>query len=173
MNTTNTNAAAAIVIEPAFREIKTESDRLFASVFTAAEPIEYNPEWANGTGYFDGITSMENRFLVPAGEVRRCTDEAGRRMIIVGTFFGPAVCFDRFGPKSDHSVYVQNVSNQLRACGLVTGSSNLSYAEMMEIIGSEYNVQYGNVGQRVAKLRKAFELYEGVDAKKIQATSRM
>jgi hypothetical protein len=168
MNTTINNDAVATQ-----REIRTDSDRLFAAVYAATASIEYNAEWANGTGYLGGATSYENRHLVPIGEVRRTIDDFGRRILLVGTFFGPAVVFDRYGPKEKNGAYVCNVSNQLRACGLVTGSSALSYNELMEIIGSEYDISYGNVGQRVEKFRKAVTLYERVDAGLEKPTPRM
>lgn len=90
--------------------------RAFQASFDKIETtIEFNKEWANGTGYYDHCVTDELH-LVP-GQLAKSEDEYGRRMIIVGTVFGNAVAFERFAPKDGvrSNVIVTNVPREVRA----------------------------------------------------------
>lgn len=65
-------------------------DGVYAKVSTE---VVYDPQWENGTGYFDG--AVKARLGIRAGEVAKATDPKGRRIVLVGTPFGNAVVFDR------------------------------------------------------------------------------
>lgn len=68
--------------------------------------IEFDPKWANGTGYYDHAVKMVK--LEP-GEVAKSFDAGtGRRLIFIGTRFGTIVAFDRYSNQSENGVYTTN-----------------------------------------------------------------
>lgn len=75
----------------------------FTQIYNTIErSVEYKPQWANGTGYFNGIvedtdlmTSME------IGEMVKSFDPTdGRAMIIILTALGLIVLFERYADKA-------------------------------------------------------------------------
>lgn len=86
----------------------------FAKAFGLVEKeLEYNPKWANGTGYLDHI--VKDDIGLACGEVARFIDDRMRRAIVVGTPLGNAVCFERYTPaQSVQFVVVCNVPKSIR-----------------------------------------------------------
>lgn len=67
--------------------------------------IEYDPNWANGTGYFDGLVDPEVVGTIPLddGQMALCYDDKDR-MMLVGRYHGEVyVMFERYTPKAGHS----------------------------------------------------------------------
>lgn len=54
--------------------------------------LEYEPEWANGTGYFDGLA----RKKLEPGKTYASTDPAGRAILACATRRGNIVAFQRY-----------------------------------------------------------------------------
>jgi hypothetical protein len=78
-------------------------DKIFTEAFEAAVLIEFNPDWANGTGYYDNAVSEK----LEIAEVRKTITSNDRRMLLIGTRYGTIVVFDRYsGP--EHRVFVSN-----------------------------------------------------------------
>lgn len=68
--------------------------------------VPYNPEWGNGTGYFDGaVKDPAVAALLPVGAMGRCTDEYNRKMILIGTSAGTVVIFPRYSDDNQRLVY--------------------------------------------------------------------
>ena len=65
---------------------------------TASKDIDYDPKWANGTGYFDNACTMVE--LKP-GESARSKDDNGRLIYLVGTNNGTIVIFKRYSEETD------------------------------------------------------------------------
>ena len=55
-------------------------DGVFEKVTTE---VVYDIQWENGTGYLDG--AVKARLGIRAGEVAKCLDPKGRRIVLVGT----------------------------------------------------------------------------------------
>jgi hypothetical protein len=103
---------------------------VFEKQFNDALPIEFNPAWANGTGYYDNAVN----FHVPVGKVYKTTDTGtSRRLLLVGTEHGTAVFFERYTPGHGPMVIVSNVPRQLR--DLVPNGSLLG-DDLAKIIGT-------------------------------------
>lgn len=84
---------------------------VFETRFNDALPVEFNPAWANGTGYYDHVV----KFHIPVGKVYKTTDTGTcRRLILIGTEHGTAVFFERYTPGHGPMVVVSNVPPQLR-----------------------------------------------------------
>lgn len=63
----------------------------------AAMEIDFDPAWANGTGYFDHACSMVE---LAAGEMARSQDGHGRKILLIGTNGGTIVIFKRYSDES-------------------------------------------------------------------------
>jgi hypothetical protein len=58
--------------------------------------VEYNAKWENGTGYFNHlVTNKDLQTSLNIGEMAKCTDPHGRKMIIMQTSLGLLVVFAR------------------------------------------------------------------------------
>lgn len=68
-------------------------ETIFMTVFNKLPKVDYNPEWANGTGYFDGAVKAK------IDRICASTDTNGRQIIIVPQRDGDfnIVYFRRYG----------------------------------------------------------------------------
>lgn len=103
-----------------YREDKKE---MFEELLAKANrSIEFDMEWANGTGYFNGARDVE----VPHGEIWTAVAPApdSRRLVLIGTCVGTIVLFERYTPDGDSPfVVVNNIPLPLRAA-VENGSMN-------------------------------------------------
>lgn len=88
--------------------------RLFDSIPSSTG---FDPAWANGTGYLDGLVhdqSINGELAI--GEIVKLTDDHGRRAIAVKTRYGMAVIFERYSPEGEErcGVIVSNVPWEVR-----------------------------------------------------------
>jgi len=60
--------------------------------------IAFDPQWENGTGYFDHACSMVE---LKRGETARSQDEAGRKILLIGTSGGTIVIFKRYSNENN------------------------------------------------------------------------
>ena len=82
----------------------------FTRLFNTAQEVEFNPAWANGTGYYDYAVEGDKAPALQAGDVRKCMDNKGRRMVIICRTPGKnIVIFDRFSNSSPDGVLVSNL----------------------------------------------------------------
>ena len=65
----------------------------FEFLWETAEPIVYQEEWANNTGYFDGIAKVGINALV------RFEDDHGRRVVVVPLRNDVIVINERYAKK--------------------------------------------------------------------------
>lgn len=96
----------------------TISTPTFDRIFFGAETIEFNSNWANGTGYFDNAVKSKFAPLLNFGEVRSCVSLNNRRLVIIGTnLLGDEteniVLFDRYSDRN--GVIVQNWTAEAKA----------------------------------------------------------
>jgi hypothetical protein len=82
----------------------------FEALFNDATDMTFDPQWANGTGYFDHATKA----LVEPGKVARSVDENGRKIVLFGTEIGALVVFERYSSPESRIVY-----NAPRGWGIV------------------------------------------------------
>lgn len=76
-----------------------------------ANPVKYNPKWANGTGYFNGAV-RDTSISLRGKRYGATEDDSGRRIIIVRSSSGSnIVVFERYG-NDDGSPIVFNASNE-------------------------------------------------------------
>lgn len=70
----------------------------------SVQPIDFDPAWKNGTGYFDHATKV----ALPPGLVRCSQCPTTRRdILLVGTRFGTVVVFQRYTDPSS-GIFVSN-----------------------------------------------------------------
>ncbi|MNI40728.1 hypothetical protein D3C73_949630 [compost metagenome] len=72
--------------------------------------VQYDPKWANGTGYFNGAMDVK----LEKGHVAKSIDQHGRRIILVGTEHRTAVLFERYTAGRGAFVIVHNSDSALR-----------------------------------------------------------
>lgn len=125
---------------------------IFNNTFNNAEVegIEFNPSWKNGTGYFDNAVYVD---LQP-GEMRKCRDDQGRRLILIGTRFKTIVVFDRFKNQEDDGVYVTNFKKNVLLGTLLSGNS-VGEQEMITLMGSWGNLKH-NIGRKIEQIAELF-----------------
>lgn len=94
----------------------TQDRTTFDRYFAVAQPVEFNPEWANGTGYLD--YACEEDF--GHGRLVSFQDQYGRKAIAVSANGNSAVIFERF-KGGDNDVFVVNVPSRRRGKFQLTG----------------------------------------------------
>lgn len=83
----------------------------FNQVFDRVEKtLEFNPKWANGTGYLDHAAEGPEAPVLTAGEMAKSTDSFGRPMIIIGLPVGNLVVFKRYS--KEDGIYTYNASRE-------------------------------------------------------------
>lgn len=93
MTTINTSSA-----------VRTTFDRYFS----IAQDVPFNPDWANGTGYFDHACHED----FGNGRLVRFEDQHGRKAIAVSAKGGSVVIFERF-KGGENDVFVVNVPHRI------------------------------------------------------------
>lgn len=83
--------------------------QVIAAVAELTPRIEYDPKWANGTGYYDGLTAVP----FEGTYVRHFIDQADRIGLILPTRAGNLVLFQRF-TAGEAGVVVSNCHENLR-----------------------------------------------------------
>jgi hypothetical protein len=90
------------------------------SLIAVSSTTYYNPAWANGTGYFDGLIEdvslqQERVNLGLTTFVTTSTDTHGRKMLIIVSEQNTVVFFQRFNDAEDNDrVIVNNASRELK-----------------------------------------------------------
>jgi hypothetical protein len=113
--------------------------------------IQYNSDWANGTGYFDHAVKGEHAPVLKLGQMVKCTDNNSRNILIIGCGgLGNFVMFDRYS-NDDKGRIVFNCT--LEVTKMFSGLlDNLLTADQIEFI-------YGtpitpNIGHRLEAMKK-------------------
>lgn len=109
---------------------------VFDTLFLVADIVEFNSEWNNGTGYYDGAVHLP---LSEGDMVRFISPEPNNRKgIIFNTPHGNVVVFERF-TNGANDIFVSNEAKGAQhAIGY--GSSNLSADDIMVIAASVVHV---------------------------------
>lgn len=118
---------------------------------SCVEEVTFDPSWKNGTGYMDGAISAD----VAIGELRKCRDDYGRRLILIGTRLGTVVVFDRYPDQTDGGVYVTNSPKGSIFSILLSGSS-VGEDEMIRLLGPWGRVDQ-NLGWAIEQIAQDFE----------------
>ena len=131
--------------------------KIFNKAFNSdeIEDIPFNPEWCNGTGYFDWSVEGSEAPGLTIGQMVKSKDENGRRMILIGTRFGNVVVFDRFVKQEDDGVWVFNAPRSKTIKTLID-SSAVGERDMITLLGSWGDFTQ-NIGFEIEKIAK--ELY--------------
>jgi hypothetical protein len=127
---------------------QSDQQYIFNGAFDSAEEISFNPEWANGTGYFDGAVRGPDAPKLQIGEIRRFADNKGRKALIIsiGENLGNVVLFQRYSDDSD--IYVANIPKAIK--GLLCGcTSRLGPNEIGMLLGWKLDGSY-NIGYRLS-----------------------
>lgn len=149
---------------------------IFEKTFAAAAEIQFDPAWRNATGYMDNVAKAENIKQFPEGEMFKCRDTFGRRVIIVGTYFGPVVVFDRFSGE-DNAIFVYNAPREFDVTDIVSTKGALDLQAMQEMFGHRDHFEPLNIGQKLKKVREGFErvaadrIQKQIDASKARKQS--
>jgi hypothetical protein len=131
-------------------------DNKFNSITTV---IEFNPEWSNGTKYFDAAVEMkcngepEIAVSLKPGEMAKCTSQDGHKMIFVGTDLGTCVVFQRY--RSTSHVLITNQARFLASSGFIENDI-LTYDGLKRIVGGKSSNE-PNIGVTIANIRRCFE----------------
>lgn len=137
--------------------------------------VEFDPKWANGTGYFDRATKAELPAL-KIGEVGKCVADFGddrdnRRILIVKTRFGNVVLFERYICGKDGKLngpIVHNTPSAVRKSEMFHPDSGaLTARNMSDALGDE-SLHY-NVGRRIENFFSYLEDLKAEDDEKPEA----
>lgn len=126
---------------------------VFARAFNKSEikEIEFDPRWSNGTAYFDKATSHP---LKP-GELAKCRDQHGRRMILIGTRFGTIVVFDRYVGQDEAGVYVINTPKSVVIDQLVDSCGSVGESDMIKLLDG-WGILEDNIGNVIEQMAAEF-----------------
>lgn len=118
--------------------------------------IPYSSEWENGTGYLGHAVHKD--LGLNNGDVGKSVDQSGRRIIIIGTYFGNVLVFQRHSYPEDNDlpenmVVVLNGPVKLKQAEMLWGTA-LSDDVFIRICGNEYGAK--NVGQALDVLKEMF-----------------
>lgn len=131
--------------------------RVFNEAFNAIEEVlEFNPKWANDTGYLDNAVDGEDAPRLEEGEVAKFIDGYGRRAIIIGTFYGNVVVFDRYKGQEDGGVYVTNTPSRTALIETIIPNGAVSEITMINILGGWGNLD-DNVGNTIKMAHLQYE----------------
>ena len=120
-----------------------------------SKDIAYDPEWANGTGYYDGAVKADMAEL-GVGQVGRSRSPApnNRRILIVKTRYGNVVVFERMTPAEDGTLkgpITINMPDMIRHTELIGTEGPLTIDQLVSIFGNGVQPVY-NVGVRLEHL---------------------
>lgn len=127
----------------------------FNGMFAAiTNEVTFNPNWANGTGYYDGAIKGEHAVTLAPGEMAKCMSNNERKMIFVGTRFGTFVIFERFSG-GENGVHVMNMPTKLSQLGLVETGGRITSADMTRMIGNKWDHKPNNLGTLIEAVIEA------------------
>ena len=96
--------------------------QIIAAVAELTPKVEFNPEWSNGTGYFDGLVDVPFEGV----GIRHFIDKANRVGLILPTKAGNLVMFQRY-TNGGSGVVVSNYHQNLRGiCTMLGFGSSVS-----------------------------------------------
>lgn len=131
---------------------------VFDQAFANAKPIEFNPNWKNGTGYFDH--AVTDNLGLANGELAGCVDDKNRKLIIVGTPVANVVVFERHDPKrdlheSDKEIFAFNMPHELYMLMEALMYQPLDWYMLRTLLGNpvphpHWNQTIPNIGERLA-----------------------
>lgn len=127
----------------------------FIKRFNSLTRIEYNPNWGNGTGYYDFAVSGQHAPSLNVGQQVAALSDNGRRIIITGTPVGNLVVFQRYSDRDD--IITFNASRHFDSLKL-NGNRRLTVSEVEMFIGTDdcvdkdYNV--GVMLKNIAEMSK-------------------
>lgn len=104
--------------------------QIIAAVADLTPRVEFDPEWGNGTGYFDGATEVAFNDTA----VRHFIDNADRIGLIIPTRAGNVVMFQRF-TGGDKGVVVANTHRKLNGiCRMLGFGSSVSRETICSVL---------------------------------------
>jgi len=128
---------------------------LFENAFSKIKnSIDFNREWSDGQGCFGPAVSHPDFQKLLPGEIAKSESPGHRRMIMVGTVYGPAVIYERYMPNDRRGQeYYCEASTTLHAFfndhfdeGALT--CKLSSINLMALIG-HHSPQNENIGKTI------------------------
>lgn len=107
--------------------------------------LNLNPDWLNGTGYWDDAVEGEFAPKLDAGQVVKTIDEFGRRAIFIGTGEGNIIIFERYQgkdgvPYGQINFQVPSIpllSYLFESCGII---NNTKFTQFINIDSVEENI---------------------------------
>ena len=104
--------------------------QVIAAVAELTPRVEFDPKWANGTGYYDNLTEVS----FDSTQVRHFIDQADRIGLILPTKAGNLVMFQRYTDGSN-GVVVANYHDNLRGvCRMLGFGSSVSRETICSVL---------------------------------------
>lgn len=104
--------------------------------------VNFQPRWLTDDGHFDwALHDQHLHDLLPPGTLARCTDDHGRRVLFVGTDWGPVVVFERYSDEAESLVC--QLPAKLKRYGM-DFVGYLSLDELHILLGNQH---CNNIGQ--------------------------
>ena len=104
--------------------------QVIAAVAELTPKVEFDPKWANGTGYYDGLTAVP----FEGTYVRHFIDQADRIGLILPTKAGNLIMFQRYTDGSN-GVVVSNYHDNLRGvCRMLGFGSSVSRETICSVL---------------------------------------
>lgn len=122
-------------------------DAFFNSTFDrVTKTLDFNPDWANGTGYLDHAAEGPDAPVLAAGDMAKSTDNFGRPMIIVGLPVGNLVVFKRYS--KEDGIYTYNASRHFDQHWLGVHCQGKQTLEDLKAFFGEWSTE-PNIGVRM------------------------
>lgn len=81
--------------------VETPALKEFNKLLDRSTAIEFNPKWANGTGYFDGAVNGPDAPQLDYKKIYSFSDHHGRKGLIFPTRHGNVVVFNRYSNRRE------------------------------------------------------------------------
>lgn len=107
-----------------------------------SQEVTADPAWVSDAGLFDGaLQDPILRLMLPPGHMLRCVDEHARKAIFIGTYWGPAVVFQRYS--DDAQSLLAQLPTKVEKYGMKF-YSYLSIEELQMLLGDSDTPNFGN-----------------------------
>jgi|SRR6185312_15902543 len=156
------NLDAMIALRREVYEAQKQNDQskywnlIYNSDVLVESTVEYDANWANGTGYLNGAVNA--KLPGEIGAVIRCrvTEPNNRRILMVKTTFGNVVVFERYTPGEDATVkgpITMNIPAVVGTSEMIGSEGALSFEQLNSIFG--FDGYTGNVGVRLQRFAES------------------
>lgn len=128
--------------------------QVFNQAFDNAVKIDYDHRWEDSAGYFGKLCDPVLIKAYSEGAMCATTDDFGRKIIIIGTYFGPVAVFERYSKAAvGEEVYVYSAPQLLVRAQFLSTTGAIDLQTIQELLGHHDHNEPRNIGTRIKDLQ--------------------